>query len=295
MLATDMPKLIKDAIIREQRSFFWSSGRDDGGGSCAVAWKDVCRPVEYGGLGVLDLKRMGWALCARWAWLRRSDDSCPWTNFPVHLGRHVEALVYAATTATLGNGTKLLFWSDRWLAGQSIADLAPAVVAAVNPRVIKRRSVASALPENAWIRDITGTLSTEASIQFLHLVDITAEQELHPGSQDTLTWNLTESGSYSAKSAYKAFFQGSTFSPHHNSIWECWSPLICKIWHDILSKLNLLGYMPRANESFNDWFATAADNASPAMQKVLLWFLVVVSVKLGRPHIVHHTVELMEK
>jgi hypothetical protein len=90
MLATDMPKLIKDAIIRGQRSFFCSSGRDNGGGSCDVAWKDVCPPVEHGALGVLDLKRMRLALRARWAWLRRTDDSCPWTNFLIHLGRHVE-------------------------------------------------------------------------------------------------------------------------------------------------------------------------------------------------------------
>jgi hypothetical protein len=64
MLATDMPKPIKGVIIRGQRSFIWSSGRDDGGGSYVVASKDVCRPIEYGGFGVLDLKRMGWALRA---------------------------------------------------------------------------------------------------------------------------------------------------------------------------------------------------------------------------------------
>jgi hypothetical protein len=33
---------------------------------------------------------------------------------------------------------------------------------------------------------------------------------------------------------------------------------------------------------------------SDVRKAVLLWFLVVVSVKLGRPHIVHHTVELKQ-
>jgi hypothetical protein len=115
---------------------------------------------------------MGWALRARWAWLRRIDNSRPWASFPIKLGRHVEALVHAATTATLGDGRKLLFWTDRWLAGQSIADLAPSVLAAVNPRTIKRLTVAAVLPDSAWIRRITGTLSTEVIIQFHHLVDI---------------------------------------------------------------------------------------------------------------------------
>lgn len=39
MLATDMPKPIKDTIVKH--TFFWSSGQDEGGVSCAVAWNDV--------------------------------------------------------------------------------------------------------------------------------------------------------------------------------------------------------------------------------------------------------------
>jgi hypothetical protein len=69
MLATEIPKPISEAIIKCQRNFFWSSGRHDGGGSCAIAWRDVCCPIEMGGLGVLDLKRMSWALRAHWSWL----------------------------------------------------------------------------------------------------------------------------------------------------------------------------------------------------------------------------------
>jgi hypothetical protein len=98
------------------------------------------------------LSRLGHQYLLKWSTIRQLFR--PWTNFHIHLSRHVKALVYAVTTATLGNGTNLPFWSDRWLAGQSIADLAPAVVATVSPRVIKCRSVASALPENSWIRDI---------------------------------------------------------------------------------------------------------------------------------------------
>jgi hypothetical protein len=100
-----------------------------------------------------------------------------------------------------------LFWTDRWLAGQSIADLAPSVLAAVNPRTIKRLTVVASLPDSAWIRGITGTLSTKAIIQFLHLVDIVAEQELQPDTQDTITWNLSESANHTAKSAYEELLE----------------------------------------------------------------------------------------
>jgi hypothetical protein len=40
-----------------------------------------------------------------------------------------------------------------------------------------------------------------------------------------------------------------------------------QIWHDILSKLNLLSCMPQADENFNTWFASAAAGASPTLQK----------------------------
>jgi hypothetical protein len=29
--------------------------------------------------------------------------------------------------------------------------------------------------------------------------------------------------------------EGSTFSPHHSSIWECWSPLECKVFAWLVS------------------------------------------------------------
>jgi hypothetical protein len=125
MLATDIPKLIKDAIIKCQRNFFWANGRDDGGGSCAVAWKNVCRPTDLGGLGVLDIKRMSWALRARWPWLGRTDNTRPWANFPIKVNKNITSLLHAATVVKLGNGSKALFWTDRWIHGESISDLAP--------------------------------------------------------------------------------------------------------------------------------------------------------------------------
>ncbi|KAM0826833.1 hypothetical protein ACQ4PT_068603 [Festuca glaucescens] len=121
MLATDIPKPVSEAIVKCQRKFFWSAGRNDGGGGCAIAWKDVCRPVELGGLGVLDIKRLSWALRARWPWLHRVDPAKPWAMFPIHSNAHVEALVHLATSIKLGNGTKVLFWSGRWIAGQNIS------------------------------------------------------------------------------------------------------------------------------------------------------------------------------
>jgi hypothetical protein len=108
-----------------------------------------------------------------------------------------------------------------WLAGQSITNLSPCMLVVVNLRTIKTLTVVIALPHSAWIIGITGTLATEAIIQFLHLVDIVVEQELQPDTQDTITWNLSQSDNYTAKSAYKAFFEGSyPFPQFHLGVLE---------------------------------------------------------------------------
>ncbi|KAM0867750.1 hypothetical protein ACQ4PT_041790 [Festuca glaucescens] len=197
---------------------------------CAIAWKDVCRPVELGGLGVLDIKRLSWALRARWPWLRHVDPAKPWAMFPIHSNAHVEALVHLATSIKLGNGTKVLFWSDRWIAGQNISQLAPAVLAAVRPNAVSSISVAEGLTNNSWIRDISGTLSVEGVLQFLLLVNLTEAQVLSPATEDEFIWNLSSSSLYSSKSACSALFVGRTLSPHHLAIWDCWAPLKCKVF-----------------------------------------------------------------
>jgi hypothetical protein len=78
----------------------------------------------------------------------------------------------------LGNGTKIFFWTDRWIAGQSIAELAPDIFAAMRPHAVKQRMVAPPLLGNSWIRDFSGTLSIAGINQFLHLVEIVEAQQL---------------------------------------------------------------------------------------------------------------------
>jgi hypothetical protein len=66
----------------------------------------------------------------------------------------------------VGNGNRALFWSDRWIARQSISGIAPEVLAAVNLRALKTRKVATALPGNASIQDISGALSADGVIPY---------------------------------------------------------------------------------------------------------------------------------
>lgn len=170
---------------------------------------DIGDPTELGGLVVLDIKRMGWALRARWSWLKCTDASKPWRNFPIKTNKHIDALVHAATKVHLGNDTNVLFWSDCWIEGQSITDLAPGVVAAVSQRAVCSRKVASSLSQNAWVNDMSGALSADALDQFLDLAELLSTQHVSE-AEDSFFWNFSTSGEYTTKSAYSALFEGIT-------------------------------------------------------------------------------------
>lgn len=49
------PKLLFREIDKTRRKFLWTQEDELTGGKCKVAWKQVCTPTEYGGLGIHDL------------------------------------------------------------------------------------------------------------------------------------------------------------------------------------------------------------------------------------------------
>jgi hypothetical protein len=47
---------------------------------------------------------------------------------------------------------------------------------------------------------------------------------LNPEVEDDITWRLTPSGNYTAKSAYELQLLGSTALPMNKTIWKAWAP-----------------------------------------------------------------------
>ena len=78
-------------------------------------------------------------------------------------------MFFASTTMILGDGLTALFWDDRWLQGQSIREIAPALYQCIPKRRRKARTVAEALTGNAWARDIQGVLGIHEIGQYLRL------------------------------------------------------------------------------------------------------------------------------
>jgi len=171
---------------------------------------------------------MAWALQARWQWHKKTRTNRPWTDLELPSHPNSLALFAIAVNTEVGNGHNTLFWSDKWLHGCSVENLAPAVFACVPPRV-RRQSVADALTNNKWVTEIRGGLTWSVIREFLQLWDCVQDFELNE-MEDRHVWRLESGGCYSSKSAYRAYFQGSiTFEPWKR-LWKSWAPNKCKVF-----------------------------------------------------------------
>jgi hypothetical protein len=69
MMADSLPPWAAREIDAICIKFLWVGGDASVRGRCMVAWNTACRPTELGGLGIADLKLVGYALQTRWLWL----------------------------------------------------------------------------------------------------------------------------------------------------------------------------------------------------------------------------------
>jgi hypothetical protein len=94
---------------------------------------------------------------------------------------------------TLGNGQKALFWEDKWLEGQAIREIVPMLYNCVPKRRRRQKTVAEALHENRWARDIQRVLGVHEIGQYL-LLWSRIEGVALSDEPDSLRWKWTADG-----------------------------------------------------------------------------------------------------
>jgi hypothetical protein len=124
LLVLDPPVWFIKAIDKVTRGFLWNKEEIALGGKCLVQWNMVCRPLEFGGLGITDLQHKGVALRVRWLWQQWMNTDKPWTDLPSATDERCRALFNAAVRFNIGDRRKTSFLCDPWYNGQRIADLA---------------------------------------------------------------------------------------------------------------------------------------------------------------------------
>jgi hypothetical protein len=142
-------------------------------------------------------------------------------NLPIQ--QQVRQLFNLSVLTMVENGTTTLFWLDKWLNGKAIFEIAPDVVCLVDSRVSSTRTVAQAMDNWRWVRDIGSHLSLVGLQLYLKLWDVIGEVTL---SQEAgrLVWRHTASGQFSSKSCSNAFFLGSISFEPWKRLWKTWAP-----------------------------------------------------------------------
>ncbi|WVZ50907.1 hypothetical protein U9M48_002113, partial [Paspalum notatum var. saurae] len=177
-------------------------------------------PLELGGLGVHNLEVLGWSKI-RWLWAQKTDPDRPWAAFNISIPPKAKALFDVAMVSVVGN--------DRWLQGKTVGEVAPSLLKAVLKRTANCRTVAQALHNRAWASDFVGAFTVQFLVEFLQLWDVVEEVTLGEGPDQHL-WKFTQSGCYTSKSAYSAFFEGSIKFRPWRLIWKSWAPHQCKFF-----------------------------------------------------------------
>ncbi|CAO2201417.1 unnamed protein product, partial [Urochloa humidicola] len=204
LMATDLPGWAIKAIDKIRRGFLWRGRKEAQGGHCLIAWPKVCRARELGGLGISDLKMLGFALRARWPWLRKTEPNKPWANLPIQASKEIDCLLDMAVTTI--------------------------VAALVSKRRANRRTVLEALTNDRWLEDIQGQMSLDAVMEYLALWELLEGVILQQDRPDQHLWRLYPSGQYSAKSAYDALFEGAIAFAPYERIWKSWAPPKCRFF-----------------------------------------------------------------
>jgi hypothetical protein len=69
----------------------------------------------------------------------------PWASLALQVPKKVIYFFSMAMQTELGNGATTFFWTDRWLLGHRIADLAPRLFGIIPKRRVNKRTVVDAI------------------------------------------------------------------------------------------------------------------------------------------------------
>jgi hypothetical protein len=150
------------------------------------------------------------------------------SNLEIQVPDQVRAFFSMAVISEVGNEERTMFWTDRWLQRQCIAEIAPLLFAAIPQRRKRQWSVKTTLLNNACTSDIQGTVTTGLILEYIQLWDILSVVQLQPKVEESHIWKLAATGKYLAKSGYGSLFLGATLFKAYERVWKslalpkCW-------------------------------------------------------------------------
>jgi hypothetical protein len=125
------------------------------GGSYKIAWPIVRVPKDHGGLGILNLRILGYALQLRWEWLCMTKLVSAWAALPTIPEHKVGSMFNSSVSVEVGDGTTTRLWTDVWLSDRAISKSATNLFKAVGWRCLGR-TMKDTVTNRRWVCDNNG-------------------------------------------------------------------------------------------------------------------------------------------
>ena len=106
---------------------------------------EVCRPQAMGGVGISSFPELCWALIMRWLWLEKTNPTKPWIDLPIQVPSKARSFFSVVLITEVGNGSNTLFWTDKWINGKRVSDIAPRLFSIIPKIIASRRTVMESL------------------------------------------------------------------------------------------------------------------------------------------------------
>lgn len=181
MSSLQLPPSVLHQLDRKRRAFLWSGDKTGTSfpASCLVAWINVCKPKELGGLGIKDMGTQNICLLLKllhklhcpqfsaWAQWVQGHASVATLTGDIHgdhwqVLRSILPLYQAITTVSLGDRKTCSFWSHVWVGDEALAD----VYLALYSHCTKKNASASEMVSTGLQQTLVSRLSQRASLEF---------------------------------------------------------------------------------------------------------------------------------
>jgi hypothetical protein len=193
MGALDLPPALLRIIEGLRRSFLWSNADRTSGAKCLVAWKDVCRPKQEGGLGIKSLADKNRCLQMKFVHRLFSDPSAPWPKWfwqnggtrRFASGPHADHLAGLLplyrnlSTCQVGDGRHTSFWLDSWI-GRPLYGRFPALFS----RALDKEVCVGSMLSAGISSTLVPRLNTSGHLQLPLILDILASAPPLSGDVD---------------------------------------------------------------------------------------------------------------
>lgn len=236
-----LPKSILVKLDAIRRAFFWSNEETCTGAKCLVAWKNVCRPKELGGLGIKNLEIQNRCLLMKFSFKILQHPNIPWTQwyhqqYPLGIAtktprpfflwkiinKNLPLLIEHSFVITY-NGLSTFFWLDKWLLDSPLQKAFPHLYShSIDDKVLVATVWQTSLLSNLRNR-LTNAAARELDCLLLLLQDF---QQVDRPDERSLTHGLA----FSAKHAYSSIVADDSFDPHHDFVWASKVPIKVKIF-----------------------------------------------------------------